>query len=165
MSAAPWWWTEFLASVPLWLPYLLAVLGGVTVTQVWKRRRERDTRKPYRDESALMAIVITTALAYVAGYRGGDPLAPMGPALLVGVCSPILWRVLRWALRRYVPDAAAIIGEDRRRHDRNGDPAWTPRERAARRSIEDPEDTLFGTGKLRAEDVREALKDDRRDRS
>lgn len=129
----PWWGT--------YLPLVLQLLGGVVLTQIAKGAIAEGGRRLSDTYTAALAVVMTTLLSFVVHVTAGVglPLA-FSRALELGAAAPLLWIVMKWAMLSWAPTLAVMVGECRRRGDRDGE-AWTQHERAAK--LRDP---LFDTG-------------------
>lgn len=101
---------------PEWQVWILALAGGVAITQVCKLAyADWKGNRPPTYITVIVAILTTTLLASAIVWAEGSSVrAALAAGLKIGPASPLIWLVARWAARRWAPMLAVMLGEDRR---------------------------------------------------
>jgi len=130
-----------------WAMALLPILGAVSLTQIWKLYRRDTTGSKPRNYMCQLVSTCTCAVlsTLVYGLMGEEGWAhALGTGIMIGPAAPLLW----WMGKALAPDriSAAMRGE-RRKSARNGDAAWSDKQR---------HDTLYGDDTTLRDKIRRA---------
>lgn len=117
------WWAVYLPDVEA---VAWAVAGGMVITQMWKLWREDAGRKPRAYQPVAVSVVVTTMLATIGPWLTGvDLRVALAGGLKIGPAAPLIWLAAKWAMRRWAPGLARVVGEDRRSPWRSERMDWT----------------------------------------
>jgi hypothetical protein len=137
-----------------WAMAVLPIIGSMSLTGIWKRDRQKRTRKkPENHETAFVATLFCTALSTTVygliGVHGWSHA--LGVGIMIGPASPLLW----WIARAVAPERISLAMRGRRMPPRAPE-IWTDEERARLH------DSLYGDGDTTLEEQVRLMRERRR---